>query len=187
MFSKTEVAKSMSLGSAGIKIPTFLVIGPLLSFFGVPIFGLLLFILLVDFLTGIWKAKVSKTLNSNKFGDLLNRTVIYIILFSVIHPLVALAPLSAPIYKDAIHLTLSSTEYGLFFGYCMKELLSVFENLKAIQVFKGMKENFIIEMAMEKFGIDLEKALGGVAPSMKTQPIDLEPEKALEPVKEETK
>lgn len=162
MITRSMIAKTFSFGTSGLKLPAAMAVGPLLSFFGMPMFGLLLFLVLVDFLTGLWKAHASRTICSNRFSDALNRVVLYLVIFTVIHAIVLIAPITAPFYPDAIRFMLTSTEYGLFFGYCTKEMLSVFENLKAIQVAKGFHESWIVEMAIDKFGIDVQKTLSGI-------------------------
>jgi phage-related holin len=178
-----KIGTALSLGNYTLIVPASVTIGPFLSFFGVPIFGVLMLILFVDFLTGLWKAKVSKKMQSNKFGSLLNRAAIYILLFTLIHALVGTVPNHVGSVTDLLKAAFGYTEYALFFGYCLKELLSVFENLKAIQVATGSKEIAVVEMAIKYFGIDLEKALKDIADSQfrqaaKAQSIHISPDEA---------
>lgn len=157
-----HIEKTLSIGTTKIALGSA-ALGPFLGFFGVPIFGVLMLILVVDFFTGLWKARVTKTMQSKRFGELLNRAFLYIVIFTITHALVGTVPTHVASIAQMMQAGLVYTEYALFFGYCLKEMLSVFENLKAIQVATGRKENAIIEAAITLFGIDLEKALKDIA------------------------
>lgn len=128
-----------------------LIITPVAAFFAVPVFMGLGLMLLVDLLTGFYKARVLQKVCSTRFGDIFNRALYYLAVFIVLH----LMKLTIP---DPYSYAIMLFNGFILSGYLLKEAISVLENLKAIQLSKGI-EDPILDALIHKFGIDIDHIL----------------------------
>jgi len=120
-----------------------------LSFFQVQIFYALIAILILDIVTGLWKAKVLNKVASKSFGNGFNRMVYYIIIYTVMHILTISLPLGPfSVVFESLVMT----------GYLLKEALSVLENIKAMQTVQG-QDTPIIDKIIKRLGMNLDKIL----------------------------
>lgn len=137
-----------------------LVATPLATFFSSPVLLGLAFMLLMDFTSGIYKAKLLRRVCSTRFGDVFNRAVYYLVVFSTLH---LLSTFSVSPYQSAI----SCFEGFVLSGYLFKEAISVLENLKAIQVAKGIADP-ILDGVIGRIGLDLDRILRDCKPQQVT-------------------
>jgi phage-related holin len=119
---------------------------PLLAFFNVPALHMLFLILVVDFITGLYKARALKRLTSNKFSGALERAFGYAMIFTVMHALTVISPL------------LFVVEQAILAGCALREAISVVENIKTVELYKG-RENKVLDKLVELLGLNLDKLL----------------------------
>lgn len=125
-----------------------LIIAPVAMFFQVPIFWVLITLVVLDIYTGLRRAHLIKNINSSKFSDSLDRIVGYVIIFSALHMISLL--ITGPITVLA--------EFAIMSGYCLKEFISILENIKAIDLVNG-RTNQVTDLLISKLGVDLNKIL----------------------------
>jgi phage-related holin len=145
MIDLTKISQSIGLENAALTVPVATVGGSLAAFFSAPVLVYLLLFVLIDFITGIWKAWLIKRIASNRFGDVFTRAVMYGIIFVLLHGIALSFPPVA--FLESI----------VMVGYMIKEALSVLENLKAIQLMTGKGPD--LDFAMEKLGIDTRRIM----------------------------
>ncbi len=122
-------------------------LGVIFAFFQAQLLAALMAFLLVDLLTGLWKAKLLKKTASNRFGNAIDRMVFYVIVYSVLHGLTLVVPLG----------TLASLpETFVMTGYVLKEALSILENLKVVQLVKG-ESTPLIDALITRLGMDIDR------------------------------
>lgn len=138
----------LSIDHPNVSAVVAVVGGPLLAFIQAPVLLYLLLFVLLDFLTGIWKAWLVKKVASNRFGDVFTRAVIYTIIFFILRGLSTVLP------------AISFFESIVMVGYMTKEALSILENLKAIQLVTGKGPD--ISFIIDKLGIDLNRIVNEV-------------------------
>ncbi len=123
------------------------------GFFGVPVFYAIGVVLLMDFITGLYKAKVTKKMKSGKFSVAIERAVFYFLLYIPLHSFSLIGGGFLDLLDDGI--------LGMFL---CRELLSIVENLKVISVAKG-RPSPILDKIIDYIGMDLpvllEEALPG--------------------------
>jgi toxin secretion/phage lysis holin len=140
------------LRAANLDIPTVLkmatvILTPVFSFFNVNILLGLMTFLLVDLLTGLYKAKLLRKLASAKFGKALDRALYYLFVYVVLHVLTLVLPFGS---------FSSFFETAILTGYLLKEALSILENLRVIRKVQGHETNFIDALIL-RLGMDLDK------------------------------
>lgn len=121
--------------------------GPVLAFFNVPTFYMLMLILLVDFLTGIYKAKVLGRLQSSSLATAFERAFNYTVIFCVLHALTIMAG------------AMIVVEQTILVGFALREALSVIENVKCVEIYRG-RENKVLDKLVQLIGLNLDKVLG---------------------------
>lgn len=140
------------LRAINLDIPTVLkiatvVLTPVFNFFNVNILlGLMLF-LLVDLLTGLYKAKLLRKLASAKFGKALDRAIYYLFIYVILHVLTLVLPFGS---------FSSFFETAILTGYLLKEALSVLENLRVIRKMQG-HETIFIDAIIMRLGMDIDR------------------------------
>jgi toxin secretion/phage lysis holin len=140
------------LRAANLDIPTVLkiatvILTPVFSFFNVNILLGLMTFLLVDLMTGLYKAKLLRKLASAKFGKALDRALYYLFVYVILHVLTLVLPFGS---------FSSFFETAILTGYLLKEALSVLENLRVIRKIQGHETNFIDALIL-RLGMDLDK------------------------------
>lgn len=138
-----KIVNHITIDHPNVAALTAAIGGPLLALFQAPVLLYLLLFVLLDFMTGIWKAWLVKRVASNRFGDVFTRGVVYTIIFFILHGLSAVLP------------AISFFESIVMVGYMTKEALSILENLKAIQLVTGKGPD--ISFIISKLGIDLDR------------------------------
>lgn len=137
-------------------LPTFkaflggLLAGPILAFFNVPAFYMLLLILLLDFITGIYKSRVLSQVESSKFSASFERAFNYTLIFIVLH---SLGMISTPLVL---------VEQIIMAGLALKEAISIIENIKCIELYRG-RDNKVLDKLVQVLGLNLDKMLAEVA------------------------
>lgn len=126
---------------------------PLLAFFNAPILGALLLFVFIDLLTGLWKAMLLKKVRSRIFGKALDRFLVYIVAYAVLHVMTLVLPVGP--FLAAL------PEYIVLTGYALKESLSVLENLKAILMARG-QHSPVLDAVISRLGLDLEHIVAQV-------------------------
>jgi toxin secretion/phage lysis holin len=147
----TEAAPSASVLHAGL--------GVVFAFFQTQLLAALMAFLLIDLMTGLWKAKLLKKTASNRLGNAIDRMVFYIIVYSVLHGLTLVVPLGA---------LASLPETFVMTGYVLKEALSILENLKVIQFIKG-ESTPIIDALITRLGMDIDRIVKEILSESATQ------------------
>jgi phage-related holin len=127
-----------------------LLAGPLLAFFNVPAFYMLLLILLLDFVTGIYKSKVLSQIESTKFAASFERAFNYTLVFIVLH---SLGMISSPLIL---------VEQVIMAGLALRESISIIENIKCVEIFRG-RQNKVLDKVVEVLGLNLDKMLDEVS------------------------
>jgi len=140
------------LRAANLDIPAVLkiatvILAPVFNFFNVNILLGLMVFLLVDLLTGLYKAKLLKKLASAKFGKALDRALYYLFVYVILHILTLVLPFGS---------FSSFFETAILTGYLLKEALSVLENLRVIRKVQGHETAFI-DAVIQRLGMDLER------------------------------
>lgn len=140
------------LRAANLDIPTVLkvatvILTPVFSFFNVNILLGLMVFLLVDLLTGLYKAKLLRKLASAKFGKALDRALYYLFVYVILHILTLVLPFGS---------FSSFFETAILTGYLLKEALSILENLRVIRKVQG-HETVFIDAIIQRLGMDLER------------------------------
>lgn len=129
-----------------LKILTVL-LTPVFSFFNVNILAGLMVFLLVDLLTGLYKAKLIRKLASAKFGKALDRAIYYLFVYVILHILTLVLPFGS---------FSSFFETAILTGYLLKEALSILENLRVIRKSQG-HETVFIDAIIHRLGMDLDR------------------------------
>lgn len=124
---------------------------PVLLFFSVPALMTLGCMLVLDFVTGMTKARLLKKVSSARLGDLFHRAVYYFGVFLVLHLLTVSTP-------QPFNLVIGLFEGFVMSGYLFKEAISVLENMKAIQMVRGVSDP-ILDLLIDKLGIDSKRIL----------------------------
>lgn len=124
-------------------------IGPFFAFFKVEILMALLTLVVLDFLTGLVKARIANKITSRKFADALDRICFYLIIYTILHLITVALPIGA---------ISSIPEYIVLTGYLLKEALSNLENIRNIQALRG-KNTELLDKLILKIGLDLEKLI----------------------------
>ena len=118
---------------------------PLVMGLKLPILGCLFLLLFLDFITGIYKAKVLQKVTSAKFGRAFERAGLYTVIFLAVKALTYISPI--PFLEAAV-----------LGGLALKELISIMENIKVVQISRGY-DNTIIDKIIKFLGINLDKLL----------------------------
>lgn len=129
-----------------------LAFAPVIAFFQVQLLGALLAFVVIDFFTGLWKAKLAAKISSHRFGDAIDRICFYLVIFALVHTLTLVIP---------IGMVAAIPETVIITGYLLKEALSIVENIRSIQVLRG-KDTRIIDALVKRLGMDLDKLMGEV-------------------------
>ena len=137
MTDLTVVAKPLALALAAA-------VG---AFFNVPAFYALLGILFLDWLSGVNRARVKKDLCSSKLGIAFEKAFHYTVLFTGMH---CVSLFVMPQFL--------LVEQAILIGLALKELLSIVENIKAVQIMRG-QNNKVIDKLIEILGLDVDKIL----------------------------
>lgn len=143
-----KLSNTLALPDLNILAPLTLLLSPVVAFFNVQAFILLMLLLVVDFVTGIYKAKLLKKVCSSRFGELFDRAFAYTVIFICLHAFVLVFPMVQYIEVMTIG------------GYMAKELLSILENLQAIEIYKG-KRSPMLDKLIERLGLDMDRILEG--------------------------
>lgn len=138
--------------AAQLDIPSILkllvvLLTPVFSFFNVNILAGLMVFLLVDLLTGLYKAKLIRKLASAKFGKALDRAIYYLFVYVILHILTLVLPFGS---------FSSFFETAILTGYLLKEALSILENLRVIRRMQG-NETVFIDAIIRRLGMDLDR------------------------------
>lgn len=120
-------------------------ITPIIVNLKLPVLGCLFFLMLLDFLTGIYKAKVLQKITSSKFGRVFERAGLYTVVYLAIKALMFISPI--PFLDIAI-----------LGGLALKELISIMENIKVVQIARGY-DNTVIDKIINFLGINIDKLL----------------------------
>ena len=120
--------------------------GPILAFFSVPSFYLLMLILVVDMITGIYKARVLGILTSSKFSTSFERAFGYVMIFIVLHALTIISP------------ALIIIEHVILAGFAIREAISVVENVRTVELFRG-RSSPVMDKLVKLLGLNLDKLL----------------------------
>lgn len=120
-------------------------LSPLVMGLKLPILGCLFFLLFLDFITGIYKAKVLQKVTSAKFGRVFERAGLYTAIFLAVKALTYISPI--PFLEAAV-----------LGGLALKELISIMENIKVVQIARGY-DNTVVDKIINFLGINLDKLL----------------------------
>lgn len=116
------------------------------GFFNVPVVYVILVLVFFDFLTGIYKAKLTRKTRSSKFSVAGERIVLYILMFIPLHAFSLLNDLMGVVDDFVL---------GIFLT---RELLSILENIKAISLVK-QRPFPMLDAIIEYVGLDLPALL----------------------------
>lgn len=132
----TEYIKFLGIGT---------LLSPFLASLKLPILGALFALLFIDFITGIYKARVLKKVSSDKFGRVFERAGLYSIIFLSVKAVTFIAPIPF-------------LELAVLGGLAVKELISIMENISVVQIARGY-DNTTIDKIIKFLGINLDKIL----------------------------
>lgn len=124
-----------------------LVSAPVMAFFNVPLLWALLAFVVVDLATGLYKAMLQSKVRSRIFGKALDRLVVYLVAYVVLHTMTLVLPVGS--FLSVL------PEYLVLTGYLLKESLSILENLKSILSLKGQSSP-ILDALIARLGVDLD-------------------------------
>lgn len=134
-----------------------LVAGPLVGFFSEKALLLLLAFLIVDLLTGMWKARTLKKLNSHRLRDAFDRAFYYLLLYALLHSITLYGPaLQGTAFLNAV------PEVLILTGFILREALSILENLATIRKAQK-KESPLLDSLITRLGMDQERIMRELA------------------------
>lgn len=121
----------------------------LTAFFSSNVLFALMFMLALDWISGLTKAYLSQTICSREVGVSLEKAIKYIVVFTVLRTL------------SIVMTGFNFLEYVMMAGLLLKESLSVIENIKAIEIIRGTN-NPITDKLIKILGMDLDKILSHI-------------------------
>jgi hypothetical protein len=108
-------------------------------------------LLLLDFMTGLHKAKVLNRVASTRLADAFDRLFYYILVYGILH----LLALTLPTIPGLEFISVLP-ESAVMAGFMLKETLSVFENVLATRKALG-QESPLLQSLVTRIGMDLER------------------------------
>lgn len=144
LFSKVLLPEA-----AGTAKAVCALMAPVVGFFAVPVLVGLMTLLSFDFVTGLAKAMLLGKVSSARFGDTFTRAFYYLVVFTILHVMTLTTP-------QPYSMLVSLFEGFVMTGYLLKESISVLENLKAIQLARGVHDP-VLDLLIHKLGIDTER------------------------------